>query len=79
VPAGVPSELLSGPLCAQAEVLAVVAAFNSDPRVHGILVQLPLPKHIDEQVCAARHAERRMWGSAHRAPMRGFVQLCASA
>lgn len=26
----------------------VVADFNADPRVHGILVQLPLPKHIDE-------------------------------
>ena len=27
----------------------VVAAFNADPAVHGILVQLPLPKHINEQ------------------------------
>jgi len=32
----------------QAELLAVVAGFNADPAVHGILVQLPLPKHIDE-------------------------------
>ena len=32
-----------------AEVLAVVAAFNADPAVHGILVQLPLPPHVDEQ------------------------------
>ncbi len=31
------------------EVLAVVAAYNADPNVHGILVQLPLPKGIDEQ------------------------------
>ncbi|SHL66984.1 bifunctional methylenetetrahydrofolate dehydrogenase/methenyltetrahydrofolate cyclohydrolase FolD [Phytopseudomonas punonensis] len=30
------------------EVLEVVAALNADPAVHGILVQLPLPKHIDE-------------------------------
>ncbi|KAK2080646.1 hypothetical protein QBZ16_000500 [Prototheca wickerhamii] len=30
------------------EVLKVVADFNADPAVHGILVQLPLPKHIDE-------------------------------
>ena len=28
--------------------LQVVADFNADPAVHGILVQLPLPKHIDE-------------------------------
>ena len=27
----------------------VVAAYNADPRVHGILVQLPLPKHISEK------------------------------
>ena len=27
----------------------VVAAYNADPAVHGILVQLPLPKHINEQ------------------------------
>ncbi|PNW69924.1 hypothetical protein CHLRE_17g698450v5 [Chlamydomonas reinhardtii] len=33
----------------QDEVLAVVAGFNAHPDVHGILVQLPLPKHIDEQ------------------------------
>lgn len=31
------------------EVLAVVAGYNADPNVHGILVQLPLPKGIDEQ------------------------------
>jgi methylenetetrahydrofolate dehydrogenase (NADP+)/methenyltetrahydrofolate cyclohydrolase len=32
----------------QAEVLATVERLNADPRVHGILVQLPLPKQIDE-------------------------------
>ena len=31
----------------EAELLALVEAFNADPAVHGILVQLPLPKHID--------------------------------
>lgn len=30
------------------EVLAQVARLNEDPRVDGILVQLPLPKHIDK-------------------------------
>jgi methylenetetrahydrofolate dehydrogenase (NADP+)/methenyltetrahydrofolate cyclohydrolase len=34
----------------QAELLALVARLNADPAVHGILVQLPLPKQIDEQV-----------------------------
>lgn len=32
----------------QAEALALVQQMNADPRIHGILVQLPLPKHIDE-------------------------------
>ena len=31
----------------QSEVLAQVAALNADPQVHGILVQLPLPAHLD--------------------------------
>jgi methylenetetrahydrofolate dehydrogenase (NADP+)/methenyltetrahydrofolate cyclohydrolase len=30
-------------------VLAKVEELNKDPRFHGILVQLPLPKHIDEE------------------------------
>ena len=32
----------------QQELLALIATFNNDPKIHGILVQLPLPKHIDE-------------------------------
>ncbi len=32
----------------QAEVEAAVKALNDDPTIHGILVQLPLPAHIDE-------------------------------
>ena len=31
----------------QAELLARVAALNADAAIHGILVQIPLPKHID--------------------------------
>ena len=33
---------------AEPELLALVATLNADPSVHGILVQLPLPKHINE-------------------------------
>jgi 5,10-methylene-tetrahydrofolate dehydrogenase/methenyl tetrahydrofolate cyclohydrolase len=33
----------------QEEVEAAVAELNDDPKIHGILVQLPLPKHIDEE------------------------------
>lgn len=32
----------------QAELIAKVEELNKDPRVSGILVQLPLPKHLDE-------------------------------
>ncbi|BDI06928.1 bifunctional methylenetetrahydrofolate dehydrogenase/methenyltetrahydrofolate cyclohydrolase FolD [Sphaerotilus microaerophilus] len=32
----------------EAELLARIDALNRDPAIHGILVQLPLPKHIDD-------------------------------
>jgi methylenetetrahydrofolate dehydrogenase (NADP+)/methenyltetrahydrofolate cyclohydrolase len=31
----------------EATLLARIAALNADPKIHGILVQLPVPKHID--------------------------------
>jgi len=31
----------------EAELLSRIAALNNDPAVHGILVQMPLPRHID--------------------------------
>lgn len=31
----------------QAELEALVTSLNADPTIHGILVQLPLPKHLD--------------------------------
>jgi methylenetetrahydrofolate dehydrogenase (NADP+)/methenyltetrahydrofolate cyclohydrolase len=31
----------------ESELLARIAALNDDPAVHGILVQLPLPRHMD--------------------------------
>lgn len=34
----------------QEELLALVHRLNEDPAVHGILVQLPLPRHIDADV-----------------------------
>ncbi|HEY7725011.1 MAG TPA: tetrahydrofolate dehydrogenase/cyclohydrolase catalytic domain-containing protein, partial [Anaeromyxobacteraceae bacterium] len=32
----------------QAELLDLVRRLDADPAVHGILVQLPLPRHLDE-------------------------------
>ena len=37
----------------QKELLTLIEGLNSDPDVHGILVQLPLPDHIDEQAVLA--------------------------
>lgn len=33
----------------QAELIRQISALNDDPMIHGILVQLPLPSHIDSQ------------------------------
>ncbi|MEO0389433.1 MAG: bifunctional methylenetetrahydrofolate dehydrogenase/methenyltetrahydrofolate cyclohydrolase FolD [Pseudomonadota bacterium] len=34
----------------EADLLALLDTLNTDPAVHGILVQLPLPKHLDEDL-----------------------------
>jgi methylenetetrahydrofolate dehydrogenase (NADP+)/methenyltetrahydrofolate cyclohydrolase len=33
----------------EAELLALIDRLNADPKIHGILIQLPLPKQIDSQ------------------------------
>jgi methylenetetrahydrofolate dehydrogenase (NADP+)/methenyltetrahydrofolate cyclohydrolase len=38
---------------AQHDLLRLVGDLNSDPLIHGILVQLPLPKHLDERAVLA--------------------------
>ncbi|KAM3274852.1 hypothetical protein ACQJBY_043698 [Aegilops geniculata] len=35
--------------CTEDEVVDSVSRFNDDPSVHGVLVQLPLPQHMDEE------------------------------
>lgn len=34
----------------EADLLALIDRLNTDPEIHGILVQLPLPKHLDEDL-----------------------------
>lgn len=34
----------------EADLLALIGKLNADPNVHGILVQLPLPKHLDSDL-----------------------------
>jgi methylenetetrahydrofolate dehydrogenase (NADP+)/methenyltetrahydrofolate cyclohydrolase len=47
----------------EAELLGVVAGLNADPEIHGILVQLPLPDHIDEgKVIEAIHPSKDVDG-----------------
>ena len=46
---GVYSERLDLPAdTSEEKLLAVIDRLNKDPKIHGILVQLPLPKHINE-------------------------------
>jgi methylenetetrahydrofolate dehydrogenase (NADP+)/methenyltetrahydrofolate cyclohydrolase len=48
---------------AQDQLMDLVAALNADPAIHGILVQLPLPRHLDEKaVLAALNPEKDVDG-----------------
>ncbi len=48
--AGMYSETIRQPATiSEADLLAIVDRLNADPKIHGILVQLPLPKHIDSE------------------------------
>ncbi|HOK95693.1 MAG TPA: bifunctional methylenetetrahydrofolate dehydrogenase/methenyltetrahydrofolate cyclohydrolase FolD [Anaerohalosphaeraceae bacterium] len=45
------------------QLLELVGKLNADPRIHGILVQLPLPKHIDEnKILLAIHPDKDVDG-----------------
>jgi methylenetetrahydrofolate dehydrogenase (NADP+)/methenyltetrahydrofolate cyclohydrolase len=35
---------------AEADLLALIADLNADPKIHGILVQLPLPSHLNSEL-----------------------------
>ena len=43
----------------QSELLAVVDRLNEDPAIHGILVQMPLPRQIDSQTVIRRIAPQK--------------------
>ena len=48
----------------EAEVLSVIARLNADSRIHGILVQLPLPRQVD--------TKRVLWSVDPRKDVDGF-------
>ena len=56
----------------EADLLTLVGRLNTDPVVHGILVQLPLPAHIDAQKVLGRdrsgQGRRRLPSGQYRAP-----------
>ena len=43
----------------EAELLQNITQFNNDPTIHGILVQLPVPKHISEHAITSAVAEEK--------------------
>lgn len=43
----------------EAELLQNLTQFNNDPTIHGILVQLPVPKHISEHAVTSAVAEEK--------------------
>jgi hypothetical protein len=57
---------------AQAEILALVQKLNADPTVHGIMVQEPLPKGIDEAGSVASFTAAGSSYATHGVPMIPF-------
>jgi methylenetetrahydrofolate dehydrogenase (NADP+)/methenyltetrahydrofolate cyclohydrolase len=63
--AGLYHETIQLPAAAsEGEVLTFIARLNADPRIHGILVQLPLPRQID--------TKRVLWSVDPRKDVDGF-------
>ena len=51
---GIRSEVIRmGAETTQAELMAEIERVNSDPALHGLLIQLPLPAHLDEAAALA--------------------------
>jgi methylenetetrahydrofolate dehydrogenase (NADP+)/methenyltetrahydrofolate cyclohydrolase/formyltetrahydrofolate synthetase len=58
--ASIDCELLQFPDSAtEAELLETITRLNNDPAVHGILVQLPVPKHISEYAITSAVADEK--------------------
>jgi len=52
-------EILLPANVSEAELLSQIDALNDDDAIHGILVQLPLPEHMDEQAVIRRIAPEK--------------------
>jgi methylenetetrahydrofolate dehydrogenase (NADP+)/methenyltetrahydrofolate cyclohydrolase len=43
-----------GAECTETELIAVIEKLNGDPLIHGVILQLPLPRHLDAERTTAR-------------------------
>jgi len=55
-------------------LLAKIAELNADPAIHGILVQLPLPRHIDEKTVLEAIAPEKDVDGFHAASLGALAQ-----
>ena len=55
-------------------LLAKIAELNADPAIHGILVQLPLPRHIDEKIVLETIAPEKDVDGFHAANIGALTQ-----
>ncbi|MDR2925388.1 MAG: bifunctional methylenetetrahydrofolate dehydrogenase/methenyltetrahydrofolate cyclohydrolase FolD [Azoarcus sp.] len=58
----------------QETLLAKIAALNADPAIHGILVQLPLPRHMDEKTVLEAISPEKDVDGFHAASLGALVQ-----
>ena len=58
----------------QDELLSLVEAANQSPKIHGILVQLPLPEHIDKRVVLEKIAPEKDVDGFHPYNMGGLLE-----
>ena len=58
----------------QDELLDMVKAANADPKIHGILVQLPLPPHIDKRAILETIAAEKDVDGFHPLNMGGLLE-----
>ena len=71
----------------QADLEALVRRLNADPAVDGILVQLPLPAHLDDKAVIALIEKQLKWRATVKLPRstkwlsseeRGLIKLLES-
>lgn len=72
---GIESRLILPPVTiTQAELFALIDQLNADPAVDGILVQSPLPKHLDETAVFGRIAAHKDVDGFHTLNLGKLVQ-----